>query len=128
MITRVCYSHDESLQATRSSVTDRKYGTELERIRIAAPLVFSRHRKCHKIRRNKIGIMLSHAGKEAREVYKTLPWAAEGDDKKFAKVIAAFRAYCEPQKNILCERHGFWNLQQSEGESIDGYISHQTQD
>ena len=71
----------------------------------------------------KTGIMLSHAGKEAREVYKTLPWAAEGDDKKFEKVITAFRAYCEPRKNILYERHCFWNLQQSEGESIDGYLT-----
>ena len=34
----------------------------------------------------KIGIiMLSHAGKEARELYKTLPWAAEDDNKKFNK-------------------------------------------
>ena len=51
--TRVCYSHDESLQAARSSVTDEKYGTELERVRRAAPLVFSRHRKRHKIQQNK---------------------------------------------------------------------------
>jgi len=49
----------------------------------------------------KIGIMLSHAGKEAREVYKTLPWATEGDKKKFDKVIAVFKAYCEPRKNVL---------------------------
>ena len=33
----------------------------------------------------KIGIMLSHAGKEEREVHKTLPWAVEGDDKKFCE-------------------------------------------
>ena len=38
----------------------------------------------------KIGIMLSHAGREARELYKTLPSAAEGDDKKFNKVLEAF--------------------------------------
>ena len=38
----------------------------------------------------KIGIMLSHVGREARELYKTLPWAAEGDDKKFNKVLEAF--------------------------------------
>ena len=25
----------------------------------------------------KIGIMLSHAGKEVREIYKTLPWACQ---------------------------------------------------
>ena len=39
----------------------------------------------------KIGIMLTHAGKEAREVYKTLHWTEEGDDKKFNKVIEAFQ-------------------------------------
>ena len=31
----------------------------------------------------KIGIMLSHAGKEAREVHKILPWETEGNEKKF---------------------------------------------
>ena len=67
----------------------------------------------------KIGIMLSHAGKEAREVYKTLPWAAEGDEKKFNKVIAAFKAYCEPREKVLYERHGFWNLHQLEEETVD---------
>ena len=51
----------------------------------------------------KIGIMLSHARKEAREVYKTLQWNAEGDNQKFAKVIKAFRRYCSPRKHILYE-------------------------
>ena len=53
--------------------------------------------------------MLSHAGKEAREVYKTLPWATNGDDKKFDKVIEAFRNYCSPRKHILYERYMFWS-------------------
>ena len=67
--------------------------------------------------------MLSHAGKEAREVYKTLPWNEEGDEKKFDKVLEAFQRYCAPRKNLLYERHCFWNLQQMEGESIDGYLT-----
>ena len=71
----------------------------------------------------KIGIMLSHAGKEAREVYKTLPWAATGDDKKFDKVTKAFQDYCEPRKNVLYERYCFWNLQQLEEESVDAYLT-----
>ena len=62
--------------------------------------------------KTKIGIMLSHAGKEAREVYKTLPWAATGDDKKFDKVTKVFQDYCKPRKNVLYERYCFWNLQQ----------------
>ena len=35
----------------------------------------------------KIGIMLSHTGKEAKEVYKTLQWNEEGDNQIFSKVI-----------------------------------------
>ena len=34
----------------------------------------------------KIGIMLSHTGKEARDNYKTLEWAAEAYKTKFDKV------------------------------------------
>ena len=71
----------------------------------------------------KIGIMLSHAGKEAREVYKTLTWAADGDKDKFDKVLEAFEQFCAPQKNILYERHGFWSLHQEEGEAIDAYVT-----
>ena len=51
----------------------------------------------------KIGIMLSHAGKDAREVYKTLSWAEDEDRNKFDKVLEAFERFCSPQKNI-CDR------------------------
>ena len=71
----------------------------------------------------RIGIMLSHAGKEAREVYKTLPWATNGDDKKFDKVIEAFRNYCSPRKHILYERYMFWSIKQEETEPVDAYLT-----
>ena len=70
----------------------------------------------------KIGIMLSYAGKEAQEIYKTLPWAADGDAIKFTKVCEASQNYCSPHKNIIYERYTFWSLQQNEGESIDAYL------
>jgi len=70
----------------------------------------------------KIGIMLSHAGKEAREVYKTLVWAAEGDKDKFDKVLEVFERFFSSQKNILYECHGFWSLHQEEVETIDAYV------
>jgi len=35
-------------------------------------------------------VMLLHAGKVARKVYKTLAWATEGDKDKFDKVLEAF--------------------------------------
>ena len=51
----------------------------------------------------KIGIMLSHSGEEVRDVYKTLQWEANGDDKNFDKVHAVFHKYCSPRKHILIE-------------------------
>ena len=71
----------------------------------------------------KIGIMLLHAGKEALEIYKTLPWANAGDADKFDKVCEAFQNYCSSHKNIIYERYTFWSLQQEEGESIDAYLT-----
>ena len=70
----------------------------------------------------KIGIMLSYAGKEARKVYKTLQWDTPGD-KKFDKVMEAFRKYCSPRKHILYERYTFWHIQQEDTESIDAYLT-----
>ena len=71
----------------------------------------------------KIGIMLSYAGKEAREIYKTLPWTADGDANKFDKVCEAFQNHCSPRKNIIYERYTFWSLQQDEGEPINTYLT-----
>ena len=67
--------------------------------------------------------MLSHASKEARDIYKTLEWASEGDQNKFNKVMEAFQRYCSPRKNIIYERYGFWTIQQEDGESIDAYLT-----
>ena len=71
----------------------------------------------------KIGIMLSHAGKEARDVYKMFEWAAEGGDKKFEKVLEAFQRFCSPRKNIIYECYGFWTIQQEDHENIDEYLT-----
>ena len=71
----------------------------------------------------KIGIMLSHAGKEAREIYKTLPWDSPEDNMKFDKVLEAFKDYCQPRKNILYERYKFWSLKQQDGETVDAYLT-----
>lgn len=49
----------------------------------------------------KIGIMLSHAGKDARELYKTLAWKAGDDEKKLKKVLEAFEEFCSPQRKSV---------------------------
>ena len=58
----------------------------------------------------KIGIMLTHAGKETRKIYKILPWESPGDNMKF-------------DKNILFERYKFWSLKQQDSESVDAYLT-----
>ena len=37
--------------------------------------------------------MLTHALKEAREIYKILPWTEPDDKMKFYKAVKAFREY-----------------------------------
>ena len=54
---------------------------------------------------------------------KTLPWKEEVDEKKFKKVLEAFEEFCSPQRNLLYERHGFWQLSQQECESVDAYVT-----
>ena len=46
----------------------------------------------------KVGIMLSHTGKDARELYKTLSQREDGDDKKIKKVLKAFEEFCSPKE------------------------------
>ena len=58
----------------------------------------------------KIDIMLPHARKETPEVYKTLSWVENSDDKKFDKVIEAFWKYCSPWKHILYKCYMFWSI------------------
>ena len=48
-------------------------------------------------------IMLSHAGKDARKLYKILSWKEKGDEKKFKKVSEGFKVFCSPQRNLLYE-------------------------
>jgi len=71
----------------------------------------------------KIGIILSHIGKEAQEVCKTLPLVANGADKKFDKVIEVFRKYCSLPKHILYQRYMFWNIKQEDTETVDVYLT-----
>jgi len=58
-----------------------------------------------------------------QEVYKTLPWVENDDKTKIAKVLETFERFCSPQKNILCERYGFWTLHQEENEPTNACLT-----
>lgn len=50
----------------------------------------------------KIGLLMSHAGDEAIDIYETLGLT---DASKFTEVLAAFDAYVTQKTNTVFERH-----------------------
>ena len=40
--------------------------------------------------------LLHVAGPDALEIYNTFTWEHEGDERKIAKIMEKFQAYCEP--------------------------------
>ena len=54
-----------------------------------------------------VATLLTVIGEEAREVYPTFTFSAEGDKKKIKPVLGQFERYCEPQRNVPFERYKF---------------------
>lgn len=67
-----------------------------------------------------VAILLNIIGPEALDLFDTFNL---GDaEKKIAKVLEAFEAYCNPKKNILHSRFLFYSRKQREGESFDSFL------
>lgn len=49
----------------------------------------------------RVATLLTVIGNDAMDVYNTLLWDAEGDDKKINKVLTKFEEFCEPKKRKL---------------------------
>ena len=60
-------------------------------------------------------------GEEAREVFATFTWEADGDESKIERVLSKLEQYCQPRKNIPYERYRFNRRMQEPGESYDQY-------
>ena len=43
-----------------------------------------------------LATLLHVAGPDALEIYNTFLWEHEGDERKTAKIMVQFQAYCEP--------------------------------
>ena len=68
-----------------------------------------------------VATLLTVISEDAREVYSTFTWDAEGDCLKIDKVLQKFQAYTQPRKNIPFERYKFNRRTQESGESYDQY-------
>ena len=65
-----------------------------------------------------VAILLHTAGPEAQEINQTLVYANDDERKDYNSVLGKLRAYCEPRKNVVFERHRFWSRDQLEHETI----------
>lgn len=69
-----------------------------------------------------VATLLTVIGEEARDVYSTFTgWAKADDAQKIGPVLKKFAEYCQPRKNIPCERYKFNRRTQETGESYDQY-------
>ena len=76
-----------------------------------------------KAKETQVAILLHTAGLEAQEIHQTLTYAEEEDSKDYNFVLSKLRAYCEPRKNIVFERHQFWIRDQLENETIGQWVT-----
>lgn len=72
--------------------------------------------------KTKIAILLNLAGVEALEVFNTFVFA-DGDKDKYKPVCDAFNKYCNPRKNVVYERYGFWSIKQDDGETVGQFVT-----
>ena len=53
-----------------------------------------------------------------QEIDQTLVYANDDERKDYNAVLGQLRAYCEPRKNVVFERHRLWSSDQLENETI----------
>ena len=68
-----------------------------------------------------VGKLLTVMGEEAQEVYMTFTLTDPADTETIDPVLKQFQEYCEPKKNMLCERYYFNQRQLHPGEMYDQY-------
>ena len=71
----------------------------------------------------RVETFLTVDGNEALDVYDTLIWDNEGDDKKIDNVLEEFEEYCEPKKNVSYERYVSFSRAQESNKNIDQYVT-----
>ena len=49
----------------------------------------------------RVATLLTVIGNDAVDVFNTLPWDAEGDDKKIDKIIEKLEEFCEQEKTSV---------------------------
>ena len=66
--------------------------------------------------------LLNAAGPDAQEIHELFTFGTDEDQSNCKTILAKFREYCRPKKNVVYERHKFWSRSQHEGEPFDKWL------
>ena len=72
-----------------------------------------------KEKKTQVAILLHTCGPEAQDIFRNFEWADGESKEDYKTVLKKLRAYCEPRKNQVYERHKFWQRNQHDGETVD---------
>ena len=73
--------------------------------------------------KTQIQIMLNLAGRDALERSKEFEFESAEVEAKLANWKAKFHELCQPIKNIIVLRHGFFSKHQKEGENFNSFVT-----
>ena len=71
--------------------------------------------------KQKTAKFLLQIGERGREVYST--WKISANDLTIKCLLDKFEEHCSPKKNLVIERHRFMVMSQTDGETIDGFVT-----
>ena len=72
--------------------------------------------------KTKVKLSLYIIGSQGREIYDTLPFTHDPNERSLKDVIHAFEVHCNPKKNETVERYKFFTRVQEEGEPLEKFI------
>ena len=64
----------------------------------------------------KMKLFLYLIGSKGREIYETLSFTSEPDDRNLSRVLEGFEAHCNSKKNETMERYKFFQRFQEPGD------------
>ncbi|CAB4024135.1 Hypothetical predicted protein [Paramuricea clavata] len=70
-----------------------------------------------------VKLFLYIVGNQGREIYETLSFDQEPEERSFKGIVEAFSNYCDPKKNETVERYKFFTRVQEAGETLDKFIT-----
>ena len=76
--------------------------------------------------RVKVAMLKNIIGDQANDVLKTFKYSCNEDQVKLSQIYDLMNKYVEPKKNLTLSRFQFFTMNQTEGQSIESFITEVT--